>query len=148
MRSSVLKNNGNSAVIVIVVLATVALLGWYSLTSTKTNDLETVSTETNQKLDAASAKFLESLNELNSIVIDTSVFQSPAYSQLKDFSRPIMPEPQGRANPFADIDEDSSFASSTNEQLNMDSSDNSTTSNLSGGLESLEADLNSLGDSL
>ena len=108
------KNKGNSTVIVIVVLATVMLLGWYSLTSTKNNELETVSTEANQQLDAASAKFLESLNELNSIVLDTTVFQSPAYSQLKDFARPIMPEPQGRANPFADINTDAGSGQDSN----------------------------------
>lgn len=111
------KNTGNSTVIVIVVLATVMLLGWYSLTSTKNNELETVSTEASQQLDAASTKFLESLNELNSIVLDTTVFQSPAYSQLKDFSRPIMPEPQGRANPFADINTDTGSEQDSNASM-------------------------------
>lgn len=49
--------------------------------------------------------------KLKSVSIDTSLFSSPLFSNLKDISTPIIPEPQGRPNPFASVGSDGYFVS-------------------------------------
>lgn len=42
-------------------------------------------------------------NKIKTVTIDPSVFSSPLFAYLKDFSNPLTPEAQGRPNPFAPI---------------------------------------------
>ncbi len=42
-------------------------------------------------------------DQLQQINIDKSVFSSPLFSSLIDISQPLLPEAQGRENPFAPI---------------------------------------------
>jgi len=45
------------------------------------------------------------LIDMRSLRLDGSLFVSPGFGMLHDFSREIVPEPQGRPNPFAPISE-------------------------------------------
>jgi len=43
------------------------------------------------------------LDDLRSISFDSGFIQSPAFTNLEDFSRPLEPQIAGRENPFAPI---------------------------------------------
>lgn len=49
------------------------------------------------------AQVLSLLNQIQSLRIDSTFFQSPAYQSLVDYTVPIPAENVGRANPFAPI---------------------------------------------
>ncbi len=51
------------------------------------------------------------VDRLKAVTINTSLFSSPLFLYLKDVSVPILPEPQGRINPFASIGIDASSGS-------------------------------------
>lgn len=46
---------------------------------------------------------LDLANKLSAMSIDSQLFSSPLFKNLKDFDTPLLPEPQGRPNPFAQI---------------------------------------------
>jgi hypothetical protein len=43
------------------------------------------------------------VEQLKKVSVDPSLFSSPLFSTLKDFTVPITPEARGRTNPFAEI---------------------------------------------
>lgn len=49
------------------------------------------------------AEVLSLSTRLNSVKLDPALFTSKLYTYLQDLSTPIVPQPTGRANPFADI---------------------------------------------
>lgn len=48
-------------------------------------------------------EILQLLMDVQSIRLDSSIFQDPAFATLRDFSREIVQEPSGRENPFAPV---------------------------------------------
>jgi hypothetical protein len=66
-----------------------------ALSSTATS---TISTDGQNVVDLA--------YKINTISIDASLFSSPLFLNLTDFSSPLLSEPQGRPNPFAVIGTD------------------------------------------
>jgi hypothetical protein len=50
-------------------------------------------------------------DRLDSININKNVFSSPLFTELVDISSPLLPEDQGRPNPFVKIGSDSSVTS-------------------------------------
>lgn len=55
---------------------------------------------------AVGAEILALLRDLRSIRLDDSIFSDPVFQGLEDFGQPLVPEPLGRNNPFAPIDEE------------------------------------------
>jgi len=53
----------------------------------------------------AGKEILALLVDLKSIRLDGSLFADPVFQSLEDFSIPIEPEPRGRTNPFAPVDD-------------------------------------------
>ena len=53
------------------------------------------------------------VEKLKTISIDQNVFSGPMFSNLRDFTQVVSPEPQGKVNPFALIGSDI-FISSSN----------------------------------
>lgn len=57
--------------------------------------------------EAGGRELLAILTELQSITLDSSIFSSPAFISLNDWSKPIDPQPLGssvgRRNPFSDF---------------------------------------------
>jgi hypothetical protein len=49
---------------------------------------------------------LSQLQQLSSLTLSSSIFQSPAFLSLVDFTVPVVPEPISRPNPFAPIGQD------------------------------------------
>lgn len=69
-----------------------------------------------------SQKFLQSLNQVNSINLDTTLFNSKAYQKLVDFSVPIVLEDQrliGRPNPFAPLGVDAIINQPNKSQIDI-----------------------------
>jgi hypothetical protein len=79
----------------------VAGVVWYSFMRDRsenlleTSDL-TVATE-------ADSDIVNVLLELRAVTLSGTIFSDPAFVRLKDFGREIVPEPVGRANPFAPL---------------------------------------------
>ena len=46
------------------------------------------------------------INQINSLKLDRSVFDDPVFNKLIDQSKPIIPKPVGRDNPFSPIGSD------------------------------------------
>jgi hypothetical protein len=46
---------------------------------------------------------IDTLAELQSVQLDSSIFSNPAFLALKDFGIVLADEPKGRTNPFQDI---------------------------------------------
>lgn len=70
-----------------------------------------------------SQKFLQSLSQVRSITLDTTLFKDPAYQKLKDLTLPITLEDTrliGRPNPFAPLGVDTIFNAPENQvELNV-----------------------------
>ena len=52
---------------------------------------------------ASGAQFINLLDVLQSLRLDISFFDNPAFRALKDGTVPLVSEPVGRANPFAPL---------------------------------------------
>lgn len=87
---------------VFVVLGGIALaIGvWYTLTPSS-------SSSTVLSSDGGTAgpgqDVVDTLRQLDAVKLDAAIFSEPAFSDLKDFSTQIVPEPVGRPNPFAPL---------------------------------------------
>jgi hypothetical protein len=64
---------------------------------------ESVSSLQSQSASVVGTRVLSLLNQIKSLHIDTSIFKSPAYGTLVDYSVTIPELPVGRPNPFAPI---------------------------------------------
>jgi hypothetical protein len=51
-------------------------------------------------------ELISELLKLRSIKLDNRIFTSPAFQSLEDFGHELVPEPVGRPNPFAPVEED------------------------------------------
>ncbi len=51
--------------------------------------------------DMIAETFIRQFEIISSVKLDTSIFESPVFRSLEDFSKPIPEEQRGRANPFA-----------------------------------------------
>lgn len=64
----------------------------------------------------AGSDIIDLATKLSNISIDSALFNSPLFKNLKDFDIPLSPEIQGRPNPFASIGYDSSQIIGTTSQ--------------------------------
>lgn len=92
------------ALIVIVVLA----LGAYfyfkgTPDASSTSSLDTQSSPLSADAQATSIRVLSLLNQINSLKIDASIFDSAVYKSLLDYTIEIPEQNVGRPNPFAPI---------------------------------------------
>lgn len=95
---AILKNK-----LVLIILGGIVLAGvvWYSF-------MRDDSTQLLQTKDLTTATSVDSdvvgvLLQLRSISLSGTIFTDPAFQSLQDFGREIVPEPAGRANPFAPL---------------------------------------------
>jgi hypothetical protein len=91
-------------VLVIILVALILGAAWY-LQSRDAAEApgEVTRTVNDQTVGAIGADILTALNQLNTLKLDRSLFQSRLFLKLRDFSRPIEPQVVGRPNPFAPI---------------------------------------------
>lgn len=64
---------------------------------------------------AVEQEILQLLMDVQSITLDSAIFQDPAFVTLRDFGRKIIQEPSGRENPF--IPPNKEFATTTTNQI-------------------------------
>ncbi len=82
---------------VVVILIAIIAYFYYNGSSSSTGALLLVSQEGGQSIGSSE---LALLNQIQSLKIDTSLFQSPVYKSLLDHTVPIPTEQVGRPNPF------------------------------------------------
>lgn len=110
-------------ILIIGVITTIAILvfGKNKITPSVLNTNSPLSTTTTSNDD--SGKFLQSLSQVKSINLDTTIFSSKSYQKLVDFSLPIVlddPRIVGRPNPFAPIGSDLFFNQTEPGQVDID----------------------------
>lgn len=93
--SSLIKN----IFLLVGVLVTCAL-GYYLYTQQTESIAHSSNKAVSEDVAAQSAEFLRSLNELQAIQLDNSIFSDPRFSSLVNFSYPVEPVPVGKSNPF------------------------------------------------
>jgi hypothetical protein len=104
------------------ILLVIAAVGYYfysSNGSSATSSSFTVSSATT----TVGANVLNLLNQIHSLRIDTSLFQSNTYQSLNDFSVIVPPENIGKADPFLPVGTaGNSLQSSSNAPTNVSGS--------------------------
>jgi hypothetical protein len=88
-------------IILIVLVVIIAGFVWFGLSDREPASSGLLSTETRGSTSAAEQEILRLLLDMRSIRLSSSIFENPAFATLRDFGRGIIPEPVGRANPFA-----------------------------------------------
>jgi len=86
-------------IIVLLIGLGIAGFAWYSMTAPSSTALLT----TDSPLNGPDQELVETLLALRSVKLDGTIFSEGAFTQLQDYSTPIIPEPIGRDNPFAPL---------------------------------------------
>ncbi len=98
----------------VIVIAVIVLAGmaWYGLSGTSTTSVSPLSSDT---VDASGPDqdLVETLLALRAVKLDGTILSEPVFGTLKDFSTAIVPEPVGRANPFAPLTASAAPSAST-----------------------------------
>ena len=81
-----------------IALLAVLVLGYYQLSGGQGGAALTSSADS--AVTPASQELLVTLANLNTIKLDATVFNDPAFASLTDFGVTIPPQPAGRRNPF------------------------------------------------
>lgn len=101
------KSSSKSTFIIIIVIIIVALgiYFYYSGTPDANTNSSLQAQNTPEASDAqlVGSRVLSLLNQINSLKIDTSIFNSTVYKSLVDYSIAIPEQNVGRPNPFAPI---------------------------------------------
>ncbi|MCX6719365.1 MAG: hypothetical protein NTZ38_03265 [Candidatus Taylorbacteria bacterium] len=88
--------------IVVAILIVVAVIVYYAFFSgSSVGDSATLQEQSDE--DIVGIETLSLLNQIQSLRIDKSVFQSAAYQSLEDYTVQIPPVNIGRPNPFAPL---------------------------------------------
>lgn len=89
-------------ILVMGLAAFVGMVGWYVLRGTPAPDTLLV-TETAAAPNEAERDLVATLLQLRTVTLDGTIFSDPAFQSLLDYGIDIVPEPVGRANPFAPL---------------------------------------------
>ena len=88
-------------VLIAIALACVLYLG-YMYFGSSADDAALVSSTPEDEI-AVDRELLQLLSQIKQIRLDASLFESPIFKSLEDYSQTIPSEAVGRANPFAPI---------------------------------------------
>jgi hypothetical protein len=86
-------------IIILLIGIGVAGVAWFGMTSSGPTPLLT----TESLGSGPDQELVETLLALRSVKLDGTIFSEPAFTQLQDYSQPIIQEPVGRENPFAPL---------------------------------------------
>jgi hypothetical protein len=101
-------------IILILVLVVVIVGGvWYGMSGGGTASQTLLTTDVvndsgSPSEDTVDRDLVETLLTLRAITLSGTIFTNPAFKSLQNFNTTIVPEPVGRANPFAPIGSQSS----------------------------------------
>ncbi len=106
-------------VLFLIVVALIAGGVFYGMTGGGVQSDALLTTETvdtgSPSADTADRDLVETLLTLRAISLSGTIFSDPAFKALQDFGTPIVPEPVGRQNPFAPLNNSQpASAASTN----------------------------------
>jgi len=90
----------------IIIIAAIIGIGLIAYSFLKPDPTVESLLETTQRQDSAQVlcdEITSAINQINSLKLDRSVLDDPIVKNLVDHSKPIIPEPVGRINPFAPI---------------------------------------------
>ena len=84
-----------------------------------------------EEVDIVGQDIAQALNRINSIKLDTNVFNSSVLNSLDDKSEPIIPEASGRRNPFEPYNRNGRISNNTANNNNSDATTTPDTVSLS-----------------
>jgi len=94
-------NKGIKAIVVILVIALISFGAWKYLTRDKAAESGALLSTTKSADFQVGREIIAELNMLNSLKLDSQVFQDPVFLSLRDFTVGVFQEDLGRPNPFA-----------------------------------------------
>lgn len=100
------KSFSKKGLLIVIVLLVVGAGAYFYFQGAPTDtgsSLSSSRTEENVEAAAVGTRVLSLLNQINSLKIDTSIFNSLVYRSLVDYSITIPEQNVGRPNPFAPI---------------------------------------------
>lgn len=112
----------------IIIVVVIIALGLIAYSFLKPDPTAESLLETTQRADSAQVlgdEISSAINQINSLKLDRSVLDDAVVKNLKDHSKPIIPEDVGRKNPFAPIGE---IGGSVSEAVNSNIKNNTSTS--------------------
>jgi len=92
--------------LIIVIAVIIAGVAWYGLSGSSAapaSDLTSSATTASGPAGSADQTLVSTLLTLRTVQLDGTIFSDPAFTSLKDFSTQIVPEPVGRSDPFAPL---------------------------------------------
>ncbi len=92
-----------SPVPIIVLVLVLGALGYFFYSGRNDSSVGLIVNNQNNN-DVLGKDLLAALGKINAIQLDNSIFQSPVYGSLSDFSVEIVPQPVGRDNPFSPLE--------------------------------------------
>ena len=95
---------GKFKYILFVLVGAVALFVAYSIFVVRDSGESAVLVSENERtgrVPSSATELLRVLNDLQNITLDPRFFADEAYRSLRDWSVRLVPEPEGRTNPFA-----------------------------------------------
>ena len=85
---------------IVAILLVVVAIGYYFYSGSGSNSSTSTSFVVSNATSSVGEDVLNLLNQIHSLKIDPSLFQSPVYQSLTDFTVTVPPEPIGKSNPF------------------------------------------------
>ncbi|MEK9153898.1 MAG: hypothetical protein AAB798_00335 [Patescibacteria group bacterium] len=92
----------NKTVIIIVSGVLVAIGIWLGLRGDTPSD-SLITTQASSNVSPEDRSLVDTLLQLRAVSLSGTIFSDPAFVSLRDFGTQIIPEPIGRANPFAPV---------------------------------------------
>jgi len=115
----------------IIIIGVIIALGLIAYSFLKPDPTAETLLETTQRQDSAQVlgdEITSAISQINSLKLDRTVLDDPIVKKLIDHSKPILPEPVGRKNPFAPIGENSSVNGATSSAIKISTATSTTSS--------------------
>jgi hypothetical protein len=100
-------------IIIILVIIVLGLVAYSFLKPSPTAESLLATTQRQDSAQVLGDEITSAISQINSLKLDRAVLDDPIVKNLIDHSKPILPEPVGRKNPFAPIGKDSASDSAT-----------------------------------
>jgi hypothetical protein len=91
----------NKTIIVVIIIGVVAFGAYYFFHKSTTPADGALVTSSDSGASESGAELVSFVASLNSITLDTSIFDNTVFNSFVDFSQPIPPQPKGGRNPFS-----------------------------------------------
>jgi hypothetical protein len=93
----------NKVVLLVVGGILIAGVVWYSFLRDRSGEQQLLQSDNLTEATEADSDIVSTLLELRAVSLSGTIFSDPAFLQLQDFGKAIVPEPVGRPNPFAPL---------------------------------------------